>query len=82
MNEISAAKKAQIISAICEGASIRSTARQAEVSANTVSRLVGLVAEAVSRYMDDAFRNLDIHRVECDEIWAFCSAKGCSTVTP
>ena len=37
MNELSAAKQAQIIAAICEGASIRSTARQAEVSKNTVA---------------------------------------------
>jgi IS1 family transposase len=75
MNEISAAKKGQIISAICEGASIRSTARQCELSANTVSRLVNLVAVAAERYMDAAFRDLDIKRVEADEIWAFCSAK-------
>jgi IS1 family transposase len=75
MNTLSPAKQAQIIAAICEGASIRSTARQCEVSKNTVSRLVALVAIAAERYMDSAFRNLDIKRVECDEIWAFCSAK-------
>lgn len=75
MNELSAEKQAQIISAICEGASIRSTARQAEVSKNTVSRLIKLVAIAVERYQDEAFRNLDIHRVEADEIWAFCGSK-------
>jgi IS1 family transposase len=75
MNELSPAKQAQIIAAICEGASIRSTARQCEVPKNTVSRLVNLVAVAAERYIDSAFRNLDIHRVEADEIWAFCSAK-------
>jgi IS1 family transposase len=30
---------------------------------------------AANLYQDRAFRNLDIERVECDEIWAFCSAK-------
>ncbi len=75
MNTLSPAKQAQIIAAICEGASIRSTARQAEVSKNTVSRLIRLVAHAVNLYQDRAFRNLNIHRIEADEIWAFCSAK-------
>jgi IS1 family transposase len=75
MNTLSPAKQAQIIAAICEGASVRSTARQAEVSKNTVSRLIANVATAVNLYQDHAFRNLDIRRIECDEIWAFCSAK-------
>jgi uncharacterized protein YijF (DUF1287 family) len=75
MNTLSPAKQAQIIAAICEGASVRSTARQAEVSKNTVTRLIANVATAVNLYQDHAFRNLDIRRVECDEIWAFCSAK-------
>lgn len=75
MNELSPAKQAQIISAICEGASIRATARQCEVSKNTVARLIVLVGQAVNIYQDRAFRNLDIKRIEADEIWAFCSAK-------
>ena len=75
MNTLSAEKQAQVIAAICEGASIRSTARQCEVSKNTVSRLMALVAIAAERYMDQAFRNLDIKRIEADEIWAFCTAK-------
>lgn len=75
MNTLSPAKQAQVIAAICEGASIRATARQCEVSKNTVARLIALVATAAERYMDSAFRNLDIKRVEADEIWAFCSAK-------
>src|SRR2546429_785555 len=75
VNELSSAKQAQIIAAICEGASIRSTARQAEVSKNTVTRLIGLVAQAADIYMDRAFRDLSCQRIEVDEIWAFCSAK-------
>ena len=75
MNSLSPAKQAQIIAAICEGASIRSTARQAEVSKNTVSRLITNVGIAASLYQDRAFRNLNIRRVEADEIWSFCSAK-------
>ena len=75
MNMLSPAKQAQIIAAICEGTSVRATARQCEVDKNTVARLVANVATAVEMYQDRAFRNLDIRRVECDEIWAFCTAK-------
>lgn len=75
VNTLNPAKQAQIIAAICEGASIRATARQCEVSKDTVSRLIANVALAVSIYQDRAFRNLDIHRVEADEAWAFCSSK-------
>lgn len=75
MNVLSPAKQAQIIAAICEGVSIRATARIVGVSKNTVSRLIANVGTAVNLYMDQAFRNLDIDRIEADEIWAFCSAK-------
>jgi IS1 family transposase len=75
MNELSADKQAQVIAAICEGVSIRATARMTGVSKNAVARLIVNVGTAVNIYQDRAFRNLDIHRIECDEIWAFCSAK-------
>src|SRR5262245_17542897 len=74
-NHLDPGRQAQIIAAICEGMFIRATARVVGVSKNTVSRLIALVGEAVNRYMDQAFRNLDVNRIEADEIWAFCSAK-------
>ena len=74
-NFLSPEKQAQVIAAICEGTSIRATARIVGVSKNTVSRLIANVGTAVNLYMDRAFRNLDINRIEADEIWAFCSAK-------
>ncbi len=74
-NFLDSTRQAQIISAICEGTSIRATARIVGVSKNTVARLIEKVATAVAIYQDQAFRNLDVRQVECDEIWAFCSAK-------
>src|SRR5262245_45725100 len=74
-NFLDPARQAQVIAAICEGMSIRATARIVGVSKNTVTRLIQNVVTAVNLYMDEAFRNLDINRIEADEIWAFCSAK-------
>jgi IS1 family transposase len=33
------------------------------------------LGEAAEAYMSAAFQNLDVYRVECDEIWSFVSAK-------
>jgi IS1 family transposase len=75
VNELSTSKRAQVLSMICEGMSIRATARVAEVSKNTVSKLILDVGDACSRYQDQAFRNLDSNFVESDEIWSFVGCK-------
>jgi transposase-like protein len=40
MNKLSVATRAQILSMLCEGASMRSVSRLADVSINTVSKLL------------------------------------------
>jgi hypothetical protein len=45
------------------------------VPKNTIVKLLAELGEAVADYMDVAFRNLDLDRIECDEIWSFCYAK-------
>jgi len=40
MNKLPAAKRAQILSMLCEGNSMRSVSRLADVSINTVSKLL------------------------------------------
>src|SRR5438270_1111635 len=75
MNKLPAAKRVQILSMLCEGASMRSVSRLADVSINTVSKLLvdaGLVCAA---FHDENVRGLKSTRVQCDEIWAFCGAK-------
>jgi IS1 family transposase len=75
MNALSGAKRAQIIRAICEGVSVRATARLVGVSKNTVTKLILDVGTAVTIYQDRAFHDLDSTRIECDEIWAYVHTK-------
>src|SRR5437763_13858649 len=75
MNRLSPVERAQILSMLCEGASMRSVSRLVDVSINTVSKLLvdaGLVCAA---FHDENVRGLKSKRVQCDEIWAFVGAK-------
>lgn len=75
MNRLSVEQRAQVVGALVEGMSIRAVSRLTGVARNTVDKLLGDLATAAGAYMDAAMRNLDIQRVECDEIWSFCYAK-------
>jgi IS1 family transposase len=75
MNRLPIEKRVQIISLLVEGMSMRSVSRVADVSINTVSKLLADVGEASAAYMDQAMRDLTITDVQVDEIWAFIGAK-------
>lgn len=75
MRQLPSAKRAQILGMICEGMSLRATSRLADVSINTVTKLIVDAGEAASRYQDEALRNLPCKRLQVDEVWAFCYAK-------
>jgi len=75
MNRLPIAKRAQIIQMLVEGASLRSTSRMADVSINTVTKLLVDVAEAAYEYHDRFVRGVRCKRVQCDEIWCFVGAK-------
>jgi IS1 family transposase len=47
----------------------------ADVSINTVTKLLVEVGAACSEYQDKTFRNLTCKRLQCDEIWSFVYAK-------
>src|SRR5258707_12188496 len=75
MNKRPAAKRIQILSLLCEGSSMRSVSRLADVSINTVSKLLvdaGLVCAA---FHDENVRGVKSRRVQADEIWSFGGAK-------
>lgn len=69
------AKRAQIVAALIEGVSLRATSRMADVSINTVTKLLVNVAVACADYQDRTIRGVKSQRVQCDEIWQFCYAK-------
>lgn len=75
MNKLSLNRQAQIIKVLCEGNSIRSTARITDTAINTVVKLLREVGAACLEYQDTNLRNLSCQRIECDEIWSFCYAK-------
>jgi len=75
MNKLSLERQAQVIRVLCEGNSIRSTARITDTAINTVVRLLKEIGATCLEYQGNNLRNLSCQRVECDEIWSFCYAK-------
>jgi IS1 family transposase len=75
MNKLSIERKVQVIKTLCEGNSIRSTARITDTAINTVVKLLIDVGTACYRYQYKTLRNLQSRRIQCDEIWSFCYAK-------
>jgi len=68
-------KRAQIVSALVEGNSLRSTSRMADVSINTVTKLLVDLGTACANYHDDHVQNLHVRRLQADEIWSFVGSK-------
>jgi IS1 family transposase len=75
MNRLSVERRAQVVGCLVEGMSIRATVRVTGVAKNTIVKLLADLGEACTEYQDEAFQNLDIQRIEADEIWSFCYAK-------
>jgi lambda repressor-like predicted transcriptional regulator len=81
MNQLGTEKRAQIVSALVEGCSIRSVVRMTGSSKNTIAKLLVKLGAACSDYLDAHLVNLPCQRVQVDEIWSFCYAKA-KNVTP
>jgi IS1 family transposase/lambda repressor-like predicted transcriptional regulator len=75
MNILSIEKRAQIITLLVEGMSMRAISRVADVSINTVTKLLENAGAASAAYQDQAIRGINARQVQCDEIWGFCYAK-------
>ena len=54
---------------------MRAASRIADVSINTVTKLLVDAGEACAIYHYDTVKDVPSHHVQCDEIWAFCYAK-------
>ena len=54
---------------------MRSISRVADVSINTVTKLLVEAGEACLAMHDELVRDVKSARVQCDEIWSFCYAK-------
>lgn len=54
---------------------MRSITRVADVSLNTVTKLLIDAGKACAAFHDEHVRNVKATKVQCDEIWAFCYSK-------
>jgi IS1 family transposase/lambda repressor-like predicted transcriptional regulator len=81
MNKLPIEKRRQILAMLCEGSSMRSISRIADVSINTVSKLLVEAGEACLTIHDETVRNVKASRIQCDEIWSFCYAKQANVPT-
>jgi IS1 family transposase len=79
MNKLPLETRVQILSMLCEGASMRSVSRLADVSINTVTKLLIQAGEACEAFHDAKVRNVKARRVQCDEIWSFVGSKAKNT---
>jgi len=75
MNKLSIEKRAQILSTLCEGSSMRSVSRLVEVAFNTVAKTLIDAGKLCAVLHDEKVRDVKSRRVQVDEIWSFTYAK-------
>ncbi len=81
MNRLPLQKRVRITGLLVEGNGVRSTSRLADVSINTVTKLLVDLGAACAEYHDENVRNVKAQRVQCEEIWSFVTAKA-KNITP
>jgi IS1 family transposase len=75
MNKLPRAKRSQILNLLVEGNSLRSASRIADVSLNTVTKLLIDAGKACADHHDKYVCRVAAKRVQCDEIWSFIGVK-------
>lgn len=79
MNTLSVERRAAILAALVEGASVRAAGRIAGAAKGTVLKLLAEVGSACLAYQRRVLVNLPCKRLEADEIWSFVGAKMANT---
>lgn len=72
---ISLDKAEQIIGLLCEGMSVRGTARFVGCKPHTVMYLMVRIGERCEAYMAEALKSIHVGDLQCDEIWGFVFCK-------
>lgn len=75
MNRLPTATRAQILTMLVEGSSMRSITRVCNVSLNTVSKLMIEAGQACEEFHSRTVSGLKTTHLQADEIWSFCYAK-------
>lgn len=71
MNKLPLAKRVLILNMLVEASSLRSISRVADVSINTVTKLLIDAGETAIDLHDRLVRDVKASKVQCDEIWSF-----------
>jgi IS1 family transposase len=81
MNKLPTAKRAKILTLLCEGMSMRAIARAEDVSQNTVAKALVDAGTACAQMHDELVHDVKAKRIQCDEIWAFnyCKQRAVAT---
>ena len=64
-----------VVRALCDGTSIRATARITGVAVNTVVKLLRDLGSVCLDFQDETMHDLSCKRLQADEIWSFVYAK-------
>ena len=75
VNKLPLKTRSLILRMLCEGQSMRATARLADVSFNTVAKLLIDAGMVCAELHDELVQGVTARHVQCDEIWAFTYAK-------
>lgn len=81
MRKLAPKARVQILNLLCEGMSMRAVARIADVSFNTVAKLLVDAGTVCAEMHDEMVRDVKASRIQCDEIWAFNYCKQRSVAT-
>jgi IS1 family transposase len=71
MNKLPTAKRAKILTLLCEGMSMRAIARTEDVSQNTVAKALVDAGTVCAQMHDEMVQGVKATKIQCDEIWAF-----------
>jgi len=75
MNILSPNQQVNVIAALTEGCSIRSVERLTDIHRDTIMRLGVRVGQGCAALHDRLMRDLNVSRIELDELWSFCFKK-------
>ena len=75
MNKLPLKTRVLILNMLCEGQSMLATARLADVSFNSVAKLLIDAGKVCADLHDEMVQGVTASRIQCDEIWSFTYAK-------
>lgn len=75
MNRLSMTERAEVVSVLVEGNSLRATARITGVARMTIEKLLRDLGATCAAHHDRVVRGVKSQRVQVDEIWSFVGSK-------